>query len=539
MIGEDIFKLGVESLNFPFYIIDAVDYKVIFANSSAELIYGECDPTIKCHMLTHKKNTPCKGEEHPCPLEKVKNTKKPVIEKHIHYDQSGKSFNFEIHCHPIFDDKGNVVQVIEYSHDLTRYEELQKQQMRLLNYVSDAVISTDLNFSIIDWNKAAEQIYGWRKKEVLGKTVGEITQIEYPYDNSEDIIEKFMKDGIWQGEVIQKRKDGTPLNILASVALVKDETGTPETTLAVNRDITKRVQAEEELRQRTNDFKERVKELSCLYEVSRLLREPNPSLNKIFQSIVEIISSTWQYPSITCSRITYQQETYKSLNFQVTPWFQDVRIIAFGKEVGSLEVYYLEEKETLFEGPFLMEERRLIDVLGQEISKFIERQMTVEALKSSQEKLNEVNQLFENIFNTTDTLIANLDPQFNFIWVNRAYAHADEREPRFFPSKNHFDLYPNEENEEIFKNVIKTGKPHYSIAKPFEYAEHPERGVSYWDWSLIPIKDLSSKISGLVLTLQDVTDRIQMQEALKKSEEKYKNITELSQEIILRITLEG
>lgn len=539
MLGENLYKLGLESLNIPFFIIDVQDYKVIYANSSAELIYGDCDPAITCFALTHRRNTPCTGEEHPCPLKKVNDSKKSVIEKHVHYDQSGESFKFEIHCHPVFDDKGDVVQLIEYSLDTTKYEKLEKKQTRLLNYVSDAVISTDLNFSIIDWNKAAEQIYGWRKEEVLGKTVGKITQIEYPYDKSEDVINKFMKDGIWHGEVIQRRKDGTPLNILTSVALVKDETGSPKTALAVNRNITKRVQAEEELRQRTYDLKERVKELSCLYEISRLLRGTHITLNETFQSVVKIIPSAWQYPSITCSRIIYQQETYKSVNFQVTPWSQDASIITFGKKVGSVEVYYLEEKETKFKGLFLEEERHLIDVLGQEISKFIERQITDDALKSSQEKLNKVNQLFENIFNTTDTLIANLDPQFNFIWVNRAYAHADEREPGFFLGKNHFDLYPNEENEEIFNKVIKTGQPHYSIAKPFEYAEHPERGVSHWDWSLIPVKDLSGMISGLVLTIQDVTDRIQMQVALKNSEEKYKNITELSQEIILRFTLEG
>ncbi|MFX0181749.1 MAG: PAS domain S-box protein [Candidatus Hodarchaeota archaeon] len=539
MLGENLYKLGLESLNFPFFIIDVQDYKIIYANSFAELIYGECDPVKTCFELTHKRNTPCTGKEHPCPLKKVKNAKKSVIEKHIHYNQSGESFNFEIHCHPVFDDKGDVVQVIEYSLDTTKYEKLEKKQTRLLNYVSDAVISTDLNFSIIDWNKAAEHIYGWRKEEVLGKTVDEITQIEYPYDKSEDVINKFMKDGIWYGEVIQRRKDGTPLNILVSVALVKDETGSPKTALAVNRDITKRVQAEEELRQRTYELKERVKELSCLYEISRLLRGTHLSLKEIFLSIVKIIPSTWQYPRITCSRIIYQQETYESVNFRLTSWSQKADIINFGKKIGSVEVYYLEEKESKYEGPFLEEERHLIDIIGQEISRFIERQITDDALKSSQEKLNEVNQLFEKIFNTTDTLIANLDPQFNFIWVNRAYAHADEKEPGFFPGKNHFDLYPNKENEEIFKRVIKTGRPHYSIAKPFEYAEHPERGVSHWDWSLIPIKDLNGMISGLVLTIQDVSDRIQMQEALKDSEEKYKNITELSQEIILRFNLEG
>jgi len=83
-----------------------------------------------------------------------------------------------------------------------------------------------------------------------------------------------------------------------------------------------------------------------------------------------------------------------------------------------------------------------------------ERKKTEKSLMESKEQLNEFNQLFDNVFNTTDTCIAYLDQQFNFIWVNRAYAWADDRDPESFLGLNHFDLYPNKENEEIFKRVV-------------------------------------------------------------------------------------
>ncbi|MFX0172672.1 MAG: PAS domain S-box protein [Candidatus Hodarchaeota archaeon] len=539
MLGDYLYKSVLESFKFPFYIINIQDYKIIYSNSSAKQLYGEFETDLTCYTLTHGRDTPCSGKEHPCPLKKVKETEKAVVEEHVHIDRKGNSFFLEVHCNPIFDDKGDVSQVIEYSLDITKYKKVENEQNNLLNYISDAIISTDLNFHILDWNKAAEKIYGWSKEEALGKPVAELTQLEYPYDKQEDVISKFITDGIWQGEIIQKRKDGSPLNILTSVTLIKDVAGGRKTAFAINRDITERVKTVIELRKRTNDLNERVKEITCLYEVSRILGDAELSLAETFQSVVNVIPSTWKYPSISCSRIVYQQEVYESSNFQETSWSQKANIVTFGEIEGFMEVYYTEKRETEFDGPFLKEERNLIDILGREISRFIERRLTEDALKSSQEMLNEVNQLFENIFNTTDTLIAYLDPQMNFVWVNRAYAHADEKEPDFFPGKNHFDLYPNEENESIFNNVIKTGNPHFSIAKPFEYADHPERGISHWDWSLIPIKDLNDVISGLVLTIQNVTNRIQMQEALQKSEVKYKDITELSQEIILRITLKG
>ncbi len=131
-------------------------------------------------------------------------------------------------------------------------------------------------------------------------------------------------------------------------------------------------------------------------------------------------------------------------------------------------------------------------------------------------KLTETNLLLNSILDTTHMMVAYLDPRFNFIRVNRAYAKADEKDPSFFPGKNHFDLFPNEENKKIFQRVVDTGEPAYYYAKPFEYAEHPERGVSYWDWSLIPVKSPKGKVTDLVLTLVNATKRVQAEDELRK-----------------------
>lgn len=140
----------------------------------------------------------------------------------------------------------------------------------------------------------------------------------------------------------------------------------------------------------------------------------------------------------------------------------------------------------------------------------------------------ETNNFFDTVLNNTYALIAYLDPQFNFIWVNEAYANADEREVDFFPGKNHFDLYPNPENEKIFQNVIDTGEAFKVKAKAFEYSDHPERGTTYWDWSLVPIKDSNQNVISLVFTLYEATERIKAEQELKKSEEKYRKAFNLS-----------
>lgn len=141
----------------------------------------------------------------------------------------------------------------------------------------------------------------------------------------------------------------------------------------------------------------------------------------------------------------------------------------------------------------------------------------LEIERNQSEKVKKENiQLCETIFDNTHILIAYMDPRFNFIKVNKAYAEADSRDPSFFPGKNHFNLYPDAENEEIFKRVVETCEPYYVYDKPFEYAEHPERGVTYWDWSLIPVKDPRGAVTGLVLTLENVTERKRAEDEVKK-----------------------
>jgi PAS domain S-box-containing protein len=140
------------------------------------------------------------------------------------------------------------------------------------------------------------------------------------------------------------------------------------------------------------------------------------------------------------------------------------------------------------------------------------RQLAEEALRGSSE-------LLEKIFSSTHVMIAYMDRDFNFIRVNEAYAKTDGRAPDFFIGRNHFDLYASEENEWIFRGVVETGAPYFVFDKPFVYPHNPERGVTYWDWSLQPIKGLDGKVEGIVLSLIDRTERRQTYERLREKEE--------------------
>jgi len=135
--------------------------------------------------------------------------------------------------------------------------------------------------------------------------------------------------------------------------------------------------------------------------------------------------------------------------------------------------------------------------------------------KEAEEALRESNELLETMFSGIDLLVAYMDKDFNFIRVNRAYAEADGHEPEYYVGKNHFGLFPHEENEALFREVVRTGRPFFTYEKPFAYAANPERGVSYWDWSLQPIRDAEGRTSGVVLSLLNVTERKRAQQQLE------------------------
>ena len=180
-----------------------------------------------------------------------------------------------------------------------------------------------------------------------------------------------------------------------------------------------------------------------------------------------------------------------------------VRSIRYALERKQIEEELRRHREFLME---LVEERT------------VELQKSNMALLLEIAERKEINKLLENVFSNVHVLIAYMDTDFNFIRVNSKYAEADGRKQEFYTGKNHFDLYPNEENETIFRKVVESGEPYFVRAKPFAYAEHPERGMTFWDWSLKPVKDADAKVSGLVLSLIDVTDNMTLYSELMRAE---------------------
>jgi PAS domain S-box-containing protein len=145
--------------------------------------------------------------------------------------------------------------------------------------------------------------------------------------------------------------------------------------------------------------------------------------------------------------------------------------------------------------------------------------------RRAESALAEQSQMLDAFFENSLDPAAILDRDFNFLRVNSAYAEADEREPQDFVGENHFELYPNDENQRIFERVRDTAEPYEARAKPFEYAENPERGTTYWDWELVPITGDDGEVEMLSLWLRDVTEECVAQQELRQNQESLRELT--------------
>jgi len=147
--------------------------------------------------------------------------------------------------------------------------------------------------------------------------------------------------------------------------------------------------SEEELRKVNHNLQERVKELTCLYGFSNLV-EQTETLEEIIRGLVELISPGWQYPEITAARIIFEGCRFKTDNFQKTAWMQSTNIKVHGRKAGTIEVCYLRKRPVIDEGPFLKEERKLLDVLAERLGRIIERKRAEEDLRKHREHLEEL-----------------------------------------------------------------------------------------------------------------------------------------------------
>ncbi|MBN1503827.1 MAG: hypothetical protein JW952_02065 [Candidatus Eisenbacteria bacterium] len=138
---------------------------------------------------------------------------------------------------------------------------------------------------------------------------------------------------------------------------------------------------------------ERVKEMTCLYSITQASEDPGLQLDEILSGIVRLLPPSWQYPDVAAARITLDGKTYETPGYGEASQRQSAELVVRGETRGAVEVVYTQEKPQLDEGPFMKEERGLLDAVASQVSLVVERRLAEEDRVRLQEQLRHADRL--------------------------------------------------------------------------------------------------------------------------------------------------
>ena len=246
------------------------------------------------------------------------------------------------------------------------------QLVDIVRFSDDAIISKTLDGIITSWNPAAEQLYGWTLAEAMGRHISIIV----PPDCNEElerILERLRRGERTEPfQTVRIAKDGKPIDVEMHVSPLRDRLGRPVGGSAIVRDIGSRIQAERERQRLVRDLGIRVKELEALHRTAIILQDESADIPTVLEKVAAILPTAWQYTEVTAARIAWGEHAAATPHFRQTPWRQAAGFVADGLP-GTIEVVYLEKRPPEVEGPFLAEERSLLNSLAEMLRIYLDR----------------------------------------------------------------------------------------------------------------------------------------------------------------------
>jgi PAS domain S-box-containing protein len=250
----------LESLTHPFYVIDVEDYTVEIANSAArqEALSGG----TTCYALTHDRSQPCNTADHPCPIQEIKRTKRPVTVEHFHHDAAGALRYVEVHGYPLFDAEGNLTRVIEYSLDITERKEAEealrereREYRQLLDALQEGIWVIDQDARTTFVNPRMAEMLGYTVDEMLGQPLFSFMD-EDGVGIAQRNIERRQQGIREQHDFEFLHKDGNRLYASLETCPIFSDEGRYAGAIAGVQDVTDRRRAEEALRKSESLLKE-------------------------------------------------------------------------------------------------------------------------------------------------------------------------------------------------------------------------------------------------------------------------------------------
>ena len=264
-------------------------------------------------------------------------------------------------------------------------------------------------------------------------------------------------------------------------------------------------------------LRERIKELQGIYDIAQIVDRPGIMLDEIYHEVVARLPGDWQYPETTCARITIGGREFKTENFRKTEWQQSVEIEVNGARVGVIEVDYLEERPESDEGPFLEEERILINVIAGRLGRITERRQMEKELRESKEKYET---LIKNIPVTIYSALP--DETATMVFISDRWRDWTGYSPQDFYRDRR--VWPKSVHHEDLARATRAYVDAYQKKKEyvFEYRiVHKDTGQVYYvrDHG-IPIKDEEGNVIRFDGIITNITEHKQLEAEKAELEER-------------------
>ncbi|UCE24674.1 MAG: PAS domain S-box protein [Candidatus Zixiibacteriota bacterium] len=365
----------------------------------------------------------------------------------------------------------------------------------------DMIYFQKSDYSVWGINRAAKRITGYSPRD-FAKNRHLLCDIIHPDDcaTAKELFSKGSNDrSSFELQYRLKTKDGKWRWIQSKKVVVIGENGEFAGFNCIDRDITQHKHDAEALATGSRELAERVKEQQCLYGVSQVLGKPNLSPRESFPRILELMEKAWQFSEIAKARINFKDKIYQLASFRQSQWSVISDITVFGLNAGTLEIYYVEERPPAHEGPFLKEERELIDAIAREIGNYAER-------RQAEEEIKHHNQFLSSILDSLTYPLYVLDAEDYSIKIANAASGADLSAGKltcYQLTHGRDEPCSSAEHPCPLQQVKKTGKPCI--------VEHEHRGIDgeirYHEVHGFPIFDKNGKVVRVIEYFSDITER--------------------------------
>ncbi|MHB1278062.1 MAG: PAS domain S-box protein [Bacteroidia bacterium] len=267
------------------------------------------------------------------------------------------------------------------------------------------------------------------------------------------------------------------------------------------------------IEQKTHQVNERVKELTTIYQVNKLLQNEDLEIREVFEQMVGLLRSGWQYEKYCEARIIFDGRTFITPGYEISAISQLASFeLADGRQ-GSIEVIYTKEMPAAFEGPFLKEERDLIDAIAEIVEIYFNKAIQQRALSESEAK-------FRGAFEHSATGMGLVSNEGRWQSVNKGlcemlgYTEDELLELTFVDITHPDDLGWDMENRE---KMLRGEQDHYQAEKRYLH----KKGFIVWVSVNVAVIRAGAKPVYFVVQIENITERIE-------SQLKFRNLVEKS-----------